>query len=226
MSSKNEKVLYTVLRKISNDRQFIIDAFRNWSKDQKDLSFEADDLVEYFESKIGFDANEKRNFRIAFYAINSREESALSDVPELLKNAEMSTQKLNGDVSAAVPKASNLKPEEKTFQAFLGVLLDLSKRHDADADVDMIDHFQDRKSLKAMKLGKKAESQLNRWIDAGMNQPFQTESLAVNEMKALFHQVYISLCESLGPVKADQVLNQSIGKVEQLNTGFSVSNLI
>ena len=227
MSTKNEKVIFTVLRKISNDRQFISTAFKSWWADQDSIQFNADDLVAYFESKVGFDANEKRNFRIAFYAISSRNEGALLEVPEVLVQNSGTISKTESEaVVLETEKANLLSPQESTFQLFLDALIDKARSMDADAESDLIEHFQDAKVMKKMKLSKRPASQLNQWLNKNSSQPLDTQSMSVKEMQSMFHQVYICFCETLGPVKADQVLNQAITKVEAMNTGFSVSSLI
>ncbi len=225
MSTKNEKVIFTVLRKISNDRQFIGSAFKSWWADKDQVNFDADDLVAYFENKVGFDANEKRNFRIAFYAISTRSESDLLSVPEVLTGKAGQTTGGSQDLPE-VEKVETLKPEEKTFQLFIEALIDHAHRMDSDTKADVIEHFQDSKVLKSMKLAKRPGSQLTTWLENDSGQRLNTETMTVKEMKAIFHQIYICFCEILGPVKADQVLNQAIAQVQQLNTGYSVSALI
>lgn len=226
MSTKNEKIIFTVLRKISNDRQFIATAFKNWWKDRQEIQFNGDELVAYFESKIGFDANEKRNFRIAFYAISTRNESDLLKVPEVLMGESGTATNTESEKVLETENVSTLSPEENTFQLFLEALIDYSNSKDADAESDLIEHFQDARVLKEMKLSKSSISQLNLWLNKNSSQRLDTQSMSIKEMKSMFHQVYISMCETLGPVKADQVLNQAITKVEGMNTGFSVSSLI
>jgi|GEM_PF-3656508 len=226
MSTKNEKVIFTVLRKISNDRQFISTAFKSWWADQDKVEFNADDLVSYFESQVGFDANEKRNFRIAFYAISSHNEGALLKVPEVLVKKPGSVSESESEAAIETEKVSSLTPQETTFQAFLEALVEQSRNMDADAETDIIEYFQDAKVIKKMKFSKSSSDQLNQWLNSNSSRVLDTQSMSLKEMKSMFHQVYICLCETLGPVKADQVLNQAIAKVEQMNTGFSVSSLI
>lgn len=217
MSNKKERVVFTALSKISKDRNFVYLAYQKWAESKDQIEFKADSVVEFLEKSVGLNPNEKRNFRIALYALSARSENELLQVPDVL----ITGDSLSAGTSTTSNKehhtktVSSLSPEELGFQALFESLVTESSAADEDALDDLAEHFQDKKTIKEMKLSKPTMRKLSTWASNESRQEIDPGAFTLKDMKSIIHQAYICVCETLGPVKADRVLSMAMNKASK-----------
>ncbi len=218
MIENNIRLIYTILYKVSQDRSFVEPAFRSWYRDKSNDVLKIDDLLTYFTEEVGLNQNEKRTFRISFYSLQQQSSDNLLQVPRiLLMESNTSVQKQENESIHKTDPYSHLTDQEFIFGLFLDNLIDAAKAQDVDCVDDIIEYFLDKKVIKSMKLTPLALEQLKVWLSLQLNQRFNASSVNGKNMHSIFHHVYIALCEILGPVSADKVLNEALSKTSQNN---------
>lgn len=219
MSDKNIRLVYSVLQKVSKDRGFVEQSFKLWhSQNDTTKAIDLDKLIAFFEQEVGLNQDEKRTFRIAFYSGKGRSLDELPIVPRILTSENLQTS--NGSINQhpeteSTDSLSSLSHSEYTFSVFINNLLSFAKRIDDDSLADIIDYFSDKKTLSKMKLSGMTTKSVLSWIGQDLNENINAQNMSEKDMQNIFHNVYISLCESLGPVDTDRVLSKSLDRTEK-----------
>lgn len=79
-------------------------------------------------------------------------------------------------------------------------------------------------NLPALHLGSRERWALHSWLN--QSAPQLEQPLQVSSMQKVINQIYIALCEYLGPVRADQLLQTCVSKTQSQYPGFNLSQLL
>ena len=224
MSTQNEKLLFTVLRKSMSDRSMVHDAFKTWFAHKDQIPFEVDDVIAFLDRKLGLDADEKRNLRIAFYSVKNRGNSSLEEIPEVLTTAGAVDTNTETDLASIPNKKAN--PRDQVFLSLISEMMQLGKSQSSEVVEDIGDHFDDPKLMKKMKISQPAKTQIGHWLSSNLQTQMKCADLSDDDLKKIFHEMYVAFCESLGPVETDSILNKAVSKVDNAGYGFPVTHFI
>lgn len=79
-------------------------------------------------------------------------------------------------------------------------------------------------NLGGMEVAHELTVRLRAWLEHGVSDG--VESLGLEQLRKLLNLLYIGLCEFLGPVRADRVLSQAVGRVEEQGLKLSPRRLL
>lgn len=104
-------------------------------------------------------------------------------------------------------------PEMTVFAAFISRLASEARYPQAESYRLFNDVFKD--NIAKATLNDDNRKQILDWVDV-LNLKAFKKNIAANELSTMVHCLYIALCEALGPVKADDILNQAIIQTSKL----------
>jgi len=205
MTSVNNKVVYTALTRMTNDRDVIKQAFIQWHGKfaHKDLDVFA--TVEFIESFLGLDTGEKKVLMVSMHSAASKDESQLKDVPEYIFGS--------GGDNATEPDVSAL---------YFSHISQSLQRSGTKYVTELMDVIRDE-GLPNVSMA--VRDALSSMVDGELDLPGNTSEDAC---KMFCHEVYMLVCDIVGPMEADEISYSAIAKLLETNEAsrYDPRNLI
>lgn len=118
------------------------------------------------------------------------------------------------------PKKTKGTPEMNVFAALISQIVSEAGYPQAESYNLFMMTFKDE--IASAKLEDSSREQFLSWVDALSLKVFKRNIIAA-ELSTMVHCLYIALCEALGPVKADKILNQAVNHSSKIPAAKSFS---
>jgi len=196
-----EVVLLAIKGALPEDK--VNDAYNSWlegltnSKEFSIIGFIKQFSDEYYLSEI-----DKKNFKNIIYDnLFIKQNEASKDKGKIKNNP-----------ASVVKKTAHLSDQFIIFNEFMKILLDTALSNELDFDF-LLNSFNDL--IQSTDINDLRQANLTNWIQNKGDAEI-TESLSFSDMQNAIHTMYLVLCEGMGPVKADNVLSDSVNKAKEL----------
>ena len=216
---RNQKIVYVGLRRMSNDRNIIIDGFGYWTQNLSSDDFDIEDVVAKLVSHIGLDGANKKSLMVAMHAASNRMTEDLPDVPQALINRS-GAKSQSGDAgsqeeSGTFDEVRKAKPPHCVVTAvYMQTLVRLLAKEDFSA-------FEDCKNELVQEGidGASEEFQQNiiEWAMDGLMALEIPESIDEAGCKHAAHELYLLIAELIGPINADKLVDLAIATAVKLD---------
>ena len=220
--SLEQKIVYTGLSRMTEDRAVIQNAFQFWQANHSNKAFDVVEVTSAIEKYLGLSGGEKKVLMIALHAASTKTDSELSDVPGyILQGGAVPAPAAQGEGAPAVTAPAK-SPHYTITSEFINLLASHIKRVSPQEYRELFAILTDE-GLPELTLASS---------DRVKKQGFVPEMLAVNaeesECRDMAHQLYLLIIDVVGPVDADVMVNQVIDKLLQneLASRFDPRSLI
>lgn len=213
----DQRVIYTALKRMTSEHSLLQNAFQFW---QQNYAHKPLNVIEYCTKLVdylGLTDSQKKMLMVAMHAASNRLPEDLPEVPAVLLNGAAVQADDQMDTPAPVAQA---KPKELqrpyliVATAFLQqIVQQLRKYHRDDADelvsILRTEGINDDDSV--------AQTLVSHWAGNGLANLNLPNEVTEEQCKILAHELYLLVCELIGPVAADTLIhrvNIEVGKLE------------
>lgn len=215
-----QKIVYVGLRRMTDDRNLIIDGFKYWMENHSSKTFDVEALVNNMVDYLGLGSGEKKALMIALHAASSKMPEDLPNVPQGLldratnKEHKKASNPESFDVEASDTIEKSLPPHCVVTAGYLQNLARaLYKQHN--------DEFSDLKEIlleeEIEDISYPVKEAVKNWAEDGMSSIRLPESTTEAECKALSHGIYLFFTELVGPMDSDKLVNSALQQTLNLD---------
>ncbi len=202
--SIEQKILYAGLKRMTDDRAVIKNAYHFWQVNLSENQFDIVEVTGRLVAFLGLNSTEKKTLMIAMHAASSKSEMELDDVPGFL----------TGETGAPENDAPKVEKVSSTphYQITVGYIKGLIDgiRSFSPASFTEIDEILRDEGLSDVK------GKINQQIlQNGFSNNILSSSISEDECRDLAHQLYLLVIDVIGPVDADVIVNRVIGALMQ-----------
>ncbi len=229
MLEHNQRIVFSALKKMTNDRGLIVDGFTYWFATLSDKPIDVNDCTGKFVEYLGLDGAQKKSLMVGLHVAANETVGSLPAVPEaLLIRARSSVP----DGANQVLKASSSNEVKKTdpphcevTTAYLKTMTQLLFKHD-------IESFSDLKGILSKEpledVSAPLEEAVRQWADNGLANLRIPIDSTEEDCKSIAHNLYLYISELVGPVEADELVDATIQIVKKMDfsSRFSPSLLL
>ena len=225
----HQRIVYAGLMRMSDDRNLIKSAFNYWQENHSNKLFDVFDLVSDFVDYLGLGVAEKKGLMIGLHNASGKLYEDLTPVPAyILASQDGSTQQLEQATSAAQATETSSAPAQTKVPAHIEVtsvylqkLSNKIKRADPASHRDLVAAVLDE-GLGVM------QSAVSAWARDDLNVISLSPTTSITECQDLAHQMYVLVCDFLGPVESDVIVNQVITELSNIEASreFNPSKLL
>lgn len=214
--SFNKRVLYAGLSRMTDDRMIIQKAYSHWLQNHASQPFDVVEVVSQLVSYLGLDVNEKKALMVALHAASSKLHDDLLPVPQFIDE-----DSGGGMVNGADDSADKTKQEVMSSAHALVTTEYLQQ---------FVKHIekQSPKSISELKGMLSSEDEVStmpkelrpvviEWASSGLGNISLPIGISPGNCKELAHQYYLFVCEVIGPVMADDIVNKVIVDAQRLD---------
>ena len=217
---RNQKIVYVGLRRMSNDRNLIIDGFSYWTQKLSSDDFDVNNIVSELVSYMDLDSANKKSLMVAMHAASNRMTEDLPAVPQALidrtgtkaGSANMSEDNVDSgtfdEVQAAKP------PHCVVTTVYMQSLVRLLTKQDFSA-------FEDCKNILLQEglqeISEAFQQNIIEWAVEGLMALEIPESTSEADCKSAAHELYLLLTELIGPMDADNLVDAAIAATMKLD---------
>lgn len=225
MSDLNNKVVYTALTRMTEDRDVIKHAFQSWQAKFAGQELDVFAFVDHIQTYLGLETGEKKVLMMSMHAASSKGGLGLKEVPEYILGS-FSADQASGDDEAGREKAGREKAGLVDSQAdsaiqkapyillaefYLSNMLDGTQKLNGKLASEVRDLLADEglpNVASGVQLAVKS-------VDGDrINLP---ASLAEAECKSFCLELYMLVCDVAGPMKADDISYKAIANMLETN---------
>ncbi len=214
MSDIASKVVYTALTRMTEDREAIKQAFQNWHAAFHGQELDVFAFVEHIENYLGLDTGEKKVLMMSMHAGSSKGGLGLKEVPEYIlglpSNDVVNTAQAvvsDDQTSAAAKKPPYILLSEFYFSNMLAGVQKISGKMASEIREILADEGLPN-------VEQSIQTCVNRISDDQISLPVNTQEPAC---KAFCLEVYMLVCEVVGPMNADDISYKAIAKMLETN---------
>ncbi len=210
----NERVIYTGLKRMTNDRTVVANAFRHWQKTLASSPFDIVEVVSALESFLGLDTNEKKRLMIAMHSASSKLLDELDAVPGYL---------IGGATDIAVPTEQGdddkiVKQQPPMIIAISEFLIEFSKQFSRASPSDVRDFASACRNEIRISHGT-FEQALGTFAGAHFSEIDVPLDVSLSDCKEAVNAMYNLASEFIGPMEVDRVQFKTIENL--LNMEFA-----
>ncbi len=218
----NQRIVYAGLVRMSDDRNLIKSAFTHWHDNHSSAALDIFEVVTELVDYLGLGVNEKKGLMIGLHNASAQLYEDLKPVPPYI------LAQGSGEQSAAPTQDSqDLEPQTKLaahIEVTANYLQNLSsqiKRKDPSTHAELVKAVADE-GLEVM------SSVVSDWARAGLISIQIAPTASVSECQDLAHHMYVMVCDFLGPVESDIIVNRVISDLAALEASreFNPSKLL
>jgi len=207
--SLEQKIVYTGLSRMTQDRAVIQNAFQFWQANHSNKAFDVVEVTTAIEKYLGLGGGEKKVLMIALHAASTKTDSELSDVPGyILQGGAAPAPVAQGEAAPAVT-APTKSPHYTITAEFINLLGANIKRSNPQEFRELFAILSDE-GLPELS----AESN-KRVKKSGFSPEMLAVTADVEDCKEIAHQMYLLIIDVVGPVDADVLVNRVIDKLLQ-----------
>lgn len=219
MSDENNKIVYTALSRMSVDREVIKQAYQSWQTAFAGKPLEVFEVVDHIESFLGLDTGEKKVLMMSLHSAVSGGGANLKDVPGFISGAGGA---LTSSAVSEVPAVSVKEPVVTLAQIYFNAMTAGVAKKGSKFKIELLEILADE-GLPGM--GSGASKAIKRMDDTDIDLP---KGLSEDDCKALCHEVYMLVCDVVGPQDADDLSYKAVNAMLEANESsrYDPKNLI
>lgn len=201
----NQRIIYSSLRRMSENRAEIQAGFNRWQEKFGSKPIDIFEIVSDLVNHLGLNINEKKALMIGLHSASGKLFDELQPVPTMFlqgKNIDDSAVD-EVDTVQVKSKPANIETTERFFQLACQYL----QRNNKSAFNELAEIIEDESLPSA---SKKTKVDLNEWAKNGLNKIDFSDDLSVSMCQSLAHDLYILMTEVVGPVDTDVTVNRVI----------------
>ena len=198
--SKEQKIVYAGLSRMTTDRVVIKNAFDYWQANLSANTFDIVDITSKLVAFLGLTGSEKKTLMIAMHSASSKSDVELDDVPGFLLGGEAAPA---GD--ASTPKAtSSSTPQFQITHGYLKGLIDAVRMHGSASFSEMDEILRDEG------LNGVSSEVSQRVKQNGFSDDILPSKVSEDECRTVAHELYMLIIDVIGPVDADIMVTRVI----------------
>jgi len=205
----NQRIVFAGLTRMSNDRNIVKSAFVHWNKSNTTAPVDIFDVVSKLVDYLGLDVVEKKALMLGLHTASSELYEHLKPVPAYIIGGEGSPSNMAespSDNTTVKAQAAHLEVTSRYLQT---VSL-LVKRNDPKTHKELIKAVADE-GLGGMR------SEVSGWASDGLNKIKFGPQVSVQQCQDLAHEFYVLVCDFIGPVETDIIVNKAVSDVSNLD---------
>lgn len=202
-SQLNQRIVYAGLLRTNVDRSALKSAFEHWNKSNSETPVDIFEVVEKLVGYLGLGVSEKKALTLGLHTASSELYDDLKPVPEFIlggQAADTANSNAAPQASAAPKKAAHLSITARYLQA---VSLQI-KRNDPSTHKELVSAVADEGLLKGL------AREVSAWAADNLNAINLGASVSVEQCQELAHEFYVMVCDFIGPVESDIIINNVI----------------
>lgn len=203
LSHPDAKVVYAALRRMSEDRTVIQQAFQHWMTGLYGQPFDVVETVSSIEKFLGLSTQERKVLMISMHAAANRAAHEVPEVPDYILRGASSSMQPSNDAGAA-PKVSAKSPVVELTQAYFGLVLKGALRANASGYRELVSVLEDEGIAG---VGADINRAIKDTVVSGLDLPKSADQTVCQN---LCHDFYNLVAEIMGPMDADVVSNNAI----------------
>ena len=212
---RSQRILFVGLRRMSNDRNLIIDGFRYWSTELANQPFDIETIVSSLVDYLGLDGNQKKKLMVSLHAASGRMTEDLPPVPAgLLDRIATPQQSAEFEQESHTDVRKSQQPHCVVTAGYLQALVRLLIKQDMSA-------FDDLKAILREEdipgISDSMQSGIRDWASEGLMDLTLPDDVSEADCKHLAHEFYLFLTELIGPIDADDLVTAAIGIAKTLD---------
>ncbi len=221
------KAVFSALQRVTVDRLLLERCFEEWKHELKyNQEFSVNHFINALDKHIGLTENFKRDLTVALYAALSRDESQLSDIPSSLVETATITKKTPLQQSDVITTKKQVSPHSHVLAIYLQTLIDDLRANNSNNLSDLSEIiFED---IANSEIPSNSLNAIKKWSDDGFRNIQLPKGLSTRACPIIAHFIYVAICDVVGPVTADRLLDNAIRTTSKLPHAvhYSVNKLI
>lgn len=237
MSQENlayyQRIVCIGLRRMTKDSSLIRSGFLHWSEKLSHKEFDVTESVMELVNYLGLDSGDKKSLMITFHAASTKLYDELPAVPEVLLNMlnQPSAQSASGDFLSSGSYANSEKiiaaksPQLIVTEKFLEYLVVFLGKYSKN---DMLDFKGIIIDEGIPDVQQSSNHALMAWASSGFSQVSLPGDISEEGCSDIAHKLYMLMCEIVGPVESDKIINYTIDESLKLEAAsrFNPRNLL
>jgi len=201
----NQRIVYAGLVRTSEDRNIVKSAFAHWNKGASDSPLDIFKVVDELVAYLGLDAGEKKALMIGMHAASGQLHDDLKPVPTYVLDGGQSGDSDDQDTNETSEQKQRAPHLEITASYLQQVSLRV-KRNDPQSHKELVRAV----STEGLSVMPKV---VDEWASGGLNIIDFPSSTTVQHCQDLAHEFYVMVCDFIGPVESDTIINQVISEL-------------
>jgi len=205
-SQLNQRIVYAGLMRMSNDRSTVKAAFDHWNKSNSETPVDIFEVVEQIDTYLGIGVPEKKALTLGLHTASSELYNDLKPVPAFIlgdQGAANASVEAEPKPSAVSKQAAHLNVTSRYLQA---ISLQI-KRNDASTHKELVSAVADEGLLAEL------SNEVSNWAADNLNSIKLGPKVSVEQCQALAHEFYVMVCDFIGPVDTDVIVNRTISEL-------------
>ena len=214
----NQRIVFAGLSRMSTDRSVIKSAFLHWNQRNTNTAVDIFDVVEMLVGYLGLDVSEKKALMLGLHTASAELYDHLKPVPTyILSDQEESA----GDSAVAEAESKSQAAHAEVTMRYLQTVSLQLKRNDANTHKELVKAVADE-GLGGL------SNEVSAWAADGLNLIKFDPSVSVQDCQDLAHEFYVLVCDFIGPVETDVIVNKAITELSNLDEAreFSPQKLL
>ena len=214
----NQRIVYAGLVRVCSDRSVLKSAFEDWSKSNSQTPVDIFETVSLIERYLGLGGAERKALMLSMHSASSKLYDDLKPVPSFVLGDETPSQ----SGAAVADQTEDLKPAHITVTTrYLQVMSLNVQRSDASSHKELV------KAVASEGLGG-LKQEVVAWSVDNLNLIDLDASVTIEQCQDLAHEFYVLVCDFIGPVETDIIVNKAISEALTLSQAreFSPESLL
>jgi hypothetical protein len=200
----NQRIMYSALRRMSENRAEIQAGFNRWQEKFGSKSIDIFEVVTDLVDHLGLNINEKKALMIGLHSASSKLFDELQPVPTMFLQGTNIDDVVNEvDVVQVKSKPANIETTERFFQLTCQYL----QRNNKSAFNELAEIIEEESLPSA---SKKSKAEVKDWAKGGLNKIDFSDNLSLDLCQSFAHDLYVLMTEVVGPVETDVIVNRVI----------------
>ena len=207
-SQLNQRIVYAGLVRTNIDRSTLKSAFEYWNKTNSETPIDIFQVVDQVVGFLGLGVPEKKALTLGLHTASSELYDDLKPVPEFIlggQAADIESSNAAPQASTAPQQAAHLSITSRYLQA---VSLQI-KRNDPSTHKELVAAVADEGLLKSL------SREVSAWAADNLNIINLGASVSVEQCQELAHEFYVMVCDFIGPVEIDVIVNNVISDLSK-----------
>ncbi len=218
----NQRIVYAGLVRMSNDRGIVKSAFTHWNDNFSNAPLDIFEVVAELVDFLGLDVAEKKGLMIGLHGASAELYDDLKPVPPYILGETTRQQATHDDHSTGLEsEAKPVAPHLQVTARYLQLVSLNLKRSDPQSHKELVQEVA-KSGLGSL------SKEVSAWASDGLNIINFGTGTSVQQCQDLAHEFYVLICDFIGPVESDTIVNKVISELSTLDASreFSPQKLL
>jgi len=201
----SERIVYAGLRRMTDNRSLIRDAYSYWQKQLSNEEFDVIKVVSELVTYLDLSDQEKKTLMIALHAASNKLLDELPPVPGVIASNDDTSDLSDTSNDSVIAEKST--PHQKITQQYIQLFSQHIRKVNSD---DFTDFRQEIASNGLSDIDPETGNVIIKWASDGMANLKLPNDITEESCKALSHQFYLLATEFIGPNESDDIVVKAI----------------